>query len=131
MGALTYERRCAYCEGPFDTVSADRLYCSAECRRLADNERKRQRRADLHEANSFRIPDAWNIRDLGEDVTANALLDGWTAGCFPEDDLPVERRRTECVGCRFAKVPKRKADRKKKAQTDLLCRMCRDGVRLI
>ena len=85
-GSVLLERSCAYCGTVFTTPNDRRLFCSGRCRRDADNERKRERRAAAREEREgwLNAPfgDPWERNDA---ELAGALLDGWSdAGpCLP------------------------------------------------
>lgn len=71
---------CIYCGREFTTRSPKRLYCSAKCRRDAQNERRRDERAEAAEvkAASHWGHDPWQdmeADDAWDGVWANALLD--------------------------------------------------------
>lgn len=77
------ERLCRYCGAPIpEKAPASRVYCSDNCRRDYQNERRREERAEaraLREAESGSWIDPWARSDLDEwseeEIYANALLD--------------------------------------------------------
>lgn len=102
-------RPCRRCGGDFETDRACRLYCSARCRRLYQNERRREERAEqaaLRESwDDTRLTDPWARNDLDEEgmeaIWANALLDPLPAGLAddiiggPMASMPPPRPRLE------------------------------------
>lgn len=119
---------CDYCGNEFTTANSRRLFCCASCRRAADNERKRDRRAEESELRAeFDMPDDWARNDLGEDVMANSLTDGWTAECEMCPDEAIAGPLA-CQQCHHWQANQK--SRKKGRSIDLLCAFCRDGVRV-
>ena len=128
---------CDYCGSEFPTANSRRIYCCASCRRAADNERKRDRRAEESELRAeYVMPDDWGLGNVGEEVMANSLTDGWTAdgmavdGWIDCDSCPDEALGgpLACQQCPHWKAAQK--TRKKGRSIDLLCAMCRDGVRV-
>ena len=84
-------RWCLYCGEPLPVkCSASRLYCCARHRRLAQDERRRDERAEAREAREAgkSMADPWARCDLdewsAEEVYANALLDPLPVGAGDE-----------------------------------------------
>lgn len=130
-------RYCDYCGLEYRTDNPRRIYCSERCRRDADNERKQDRRAEESELREeYVMPDVWALHDLGEDVMANALTDGWTADGMAVDGwIDCASCPDEALGGPLAcqQCPHWKAaqkTRKKGRSIDLVCAMCRDGCRV-
>lgn len=77
------ERLCRYCGAPIpEKAPASRVYCSDNCRRDYQNERRREEREEaraLREAEAGAWLDPWSRSDLDEwseeEIYANALLD--------------------------------------------------------
>lgn len=119
---------CDYCGTEFEAASKRRLYCCDDCRRKADNERKQDRRAEETELRAeFFMPDDWALGNIGEDVMQGALLDGWTSEC----ELCADEAIAGPLACQ--QCPHWKASHKSKrkgSKIDLLCSMCRDGVKV-
>ena len=119
---------CDYCGTEFSTANSRRLYCCDRCRRSADNERKQERREEEAELRAeYLMPDDWARNDLGEDVVGNALTDGWTSQCEMCADEAIAGPMA-CQQCPHWKANSK--SRRKGKSIDLLCAMCRDGVRV-
>ena len=119
---------CEYCGEQFRTSNPRRLYCCPQHRRDADNERKRDKRAEAAELRAeFDMPDDWALHDLGEDVMANALTDGWTEQCEMCPDEAIAGPLA-CQQCPHWKANDK--SRRKNKGIDLLCWGCRNGVRV-
>ena len=119
---------CDYCGSEFQTANSRRVYCCTSCRRAADNERKRDRRAEESELRAeYVMPDDWALHDLGEEVMQNSLTDGWTSECEMCPDEAIAGPLA-CQQCHHWQAKEK--SRKKGSSIDLLCAMCRDGVRV-
>lgn len=122
-----YHKECPSCGEKFITHNAKRIYCGTRCRRDADNERKRDRRAEEAELRAeFDMPDDWALNILGEDVTMNSLTDGWTEAC----DMCPDEAIGGPLACQQCPHWKAKEKSRRKAKIDLLCEMCRSGCRV-
>ena len=90
---------CAFCYREFQADNPRQEYCSDRCRRDADNERKRERRAEAAER-----------RALEKDGSMAAY----------EAFLESERTkfRSQCDFCKHRKSKNR----------EMLCAMCREGI---
>ena len=120
---------CDFCGTSFETTNPRRLYCCAACRRKADNERKAERRAEESELREdFCMPDDWVQNDLGEDIIDNSLTDGWTKECEICADEALGGPMA-CQQCPHYQAMA-KSRKKDKPELDLLCSMCRDGVKV-
>lgn len=79
-------KTCRDCQHEFLTARSRRLYCSTNCRRHYQNERRKEERAEAREAREAMKPmtDPWARRDLddwsADDIWKNALLDPLPAG---------------------------------------------------
>lgn len=109
---------CEYCGKEYASHNVRRLYCSEKCRRSAQNERRRDARAEereVREADHW-THDPWELmeaqtEDEYEAVWANCLLDA--SPCILVSDNPWG-------GPQFDIVPKQRR-RKKERKPGQLC----------
>ena len=91
---------CVYCGLEFISHNPRRMYCSERCRRDAQNERRRDERAEMREIReaSKWDYDPWERNDMDDDIYGNALLDAtpWTDNPWGGLQLPdMPRKRTQ------------------------------------
>ena len=123
-----YRKECPICFEIFTTTNVKKIYDRPECRRAADNERKKDRRAEAAELREeFSMPDDWAMNDLGEDVMQNSLTDGWTAQCEMCADEAIAGPAA-CLKCHHWQSNEK--SRRKDKSIALLCWGCRNGCRV-
>lgn len=92
---------CAFCHANFHGDNPRQRYCSEQCRRSADNERRKDRRADAAELRT---------REEEERMAAYEA--------FMRDER--KQFRSQCDSCRH----------RKKKNREMICAMCREGIKV-
>ena len=76
---------CPHCYAPIPAHSR-KIYCSSECRRAAQNERRREERAELAEAREAErnrpMQDPWSRSDF-DDLSIEEILAASLIDCMP------------------------------------------------